>query len=438
MYHIIHYGGDKMKKSIKKQIFAQIFSFMSAITILSFGICYVFKSSIIKDNVKNISQAAEDFSEIEINADDARNYLITRKTDEQYLNTENRLKEYVRKSGTILRISLISYNESVGYYIYDTDQNKIGTKVKYDDYTSSLKDKLLNGKEEWNEILEGKYYSYRPIHTLDSKTCGYIVVEADYSRVNKYFLIFIAGSLCIILISFILTKTLISFIDRDVFVPIKNFSKTALEFTGSVSKGGDINIMDMFKTKKDNEIGYLGNAIKKMISDINDSTENLSNAIYEATHDGMTQMFNKRHYNNVLSKLQKLSSVCVIYFDVNNLKLMNDTLGHDRGDYVIKKAAEYIHEIAGDSGMGFRMGGDEFLVVMSDCTFKEMDSIIGKIDKDSPIILSAETDSIKCALSYGYAYAKGDYSYEALLSEAEENMYKTKTELKKQLNMPDR
>ena len=427
-----------MKKSIKKQMFIQIFSFMSVITILSFGICYAFKSSIVKDNIKNISEAAENFSEIEINADDARNYLITRKTDEYYLNTENKLKEYVRKSDTILRISLISYNESVGYYIYDTDQNKIGTKVMYDDHTSSFKDKLLSGKEEWSEVIEGRYYSYRPIHTLDSKTCGYIIVESDYSRVNKYFPVFILGNLCIILISFILTKGLMSVINKDVFLPIKNFSKTALEFTGSVSRGGDINIMDMFKTKKDNEIGYLGNAIKKMISDINDSTENLSNAIYEATHDGMTQMFNKRHYNNVIGEFKKLSSVCVIYFDVNNLKLMNDTLGHERGDYVIKKAAEYINELAGNSGMGFRMGGDEFLVVMSNCTFKEMDSIIGKIVKDSPIILSAESDSVKCALSYGYAYAKGDYSYEALLSEAEENMYKTKTELKKQLNMPDR
>ncbi len=427
-----------MKKSIKKQMFIQIFSFMSVITILSFGICYAFKSSIVKDNIKNISEAAENFSEIEINADDARNYLITRKTDEYYLNTENRLKEYVRKSETILRISLISYNESVGYYIYDTDQNKIGTKVMYDDHTSSFKDKLLCGEEEWNEAIGNRFFSYRPIHTLDSKTCGYIIVESDYSRVNKYFPVFILGSLCIILISFILTKALMSVINKDVFLPIKNFSKTALEFTGSVSKSGDMNIMDMFKTKKDNEIGYLGNAIKKMISDINDSTENLSNAIYEATHDGMTQMFNKRHYNNVLSKFQKLSSICVIYFDVNNLKLMNDKLGHERGDYVIKKAAEYINELIGNSGMGFRMGGDEFLVVMSNCTFKEMDSIIEKIVNDSPIILSAESDSVKCALSYGYAYAKGDYSYEALLAEAEENMYKTKTELKIQLNMPDR
>ena len=41
-------------------------------------------------------------------------------------------------------------------------------------------------------------------------------------------------------------------------------------------------------------------------------------------------------------------------------------------------------------------------------------------------------------MAYGYAYEKSNYSYEKLLGEAEENMYRKKYEIKQQLNMPDR
>ena len=61
-----------------------------------------------------------------------------------------------------------------------------------------------------------------------------------------------------------------------------------------------------------------------------------------------------------------------------------------------------------------------------------------KLDRESPIILSKPEDSVKCALSYGYAYSKGDRPYDELLAEAEENMYEKKNALKKQMNMPDR
>ena len=84
------------------------------------------------------------------------------------------------------------------------------------------------------------------------------------------------------------------------------------------------------------------------------------------------------------------------------------------------------------------MGGDEFLMVMTECTFREIDTLIEHIESDAPFILNDNSDTVKCALSFGYAYAKGEYSYEELLSEAEENMYSKKAELKNLLNMPER
>jgi diguanylate cyclase (GGDEF)-like protein len=117
---------------------------------------------------------------------------------------------------------------------------------------------------------------------------------------------------------------------------------------------------------------------------------------------------------------------------------MNDTLGHENGDYVIKQAADYIKQFTDDSSFCFRMGGDEFLLVMCNCTYQHMDNVTDILDTDAPVILSHENDSVQCALSYGYAYGKDKFSYEIILAEAEENMYKKKKELKQILNMPDR
>jgi len=138
----------------------------------------------------------------------------------------------------------------------------------------------------------------------------------------------------------------------------------------------------------------------------------------------------------------RTTSLLVIYFDVNNLKLMNDTLGHERGDYVIEQAAEYIKSLSGDENSTefdcFRMGGDEFLLVVRNRSYREMIALVNRLDEDCPVIVSAETDSVKCSVAYGYAYAKENYVYDQLLAEAEDNMYRKKYEIKQQLNMPDR
>ena len=84
------------------------------------------------------------------------------------------------------------------------------------------------------------------------------------------------------------------------------------------------------------------------------------------------------------------------------------------------------------------MGGDEFLLVVTNHSYREIYALINRLDADCPVILSAETDSIKCSVAYGYAYAKASYSYDQLLAEAEENMYRKKYEIKQQLNMPER
>ncbi len=383
---------------------------------------------------------ASDFAAYAINADDAKNYITTRKTDEKYTITLKNLCDYTEHNQAgVKRISMIQYSDSKGYYIYDTQNHELGTKVSYDDYESSVKAELINGRDEWKRVTGESIFVYRPMRTTDDRLAGYIIVETDHTIYRKYVLIVSIFFSVMLLIGLFFSKYLTNTMKKEIFMPIQKLAKTAMDFTGVISADTNIETKELFLIEKDNEIGYLGRALRKMVADINSSTENLARAIYDATHDAMTQVFNKRHYNNMISVFKESSSLCVIYFDVNNLKLMNDTLGHEHGDYVIKKAAEYIQQFTGDSAFCFRMGGDEFLLVIMDYqSFNEINQMIEKLDTDSPYILSPEEDCVKCALSYGYDYAKGNFAFEKLLANAEDRMYAKKTELKKLLNMPDR
>ena len=227
-------------------------------------------------------------------------------------------------------------------------------------------------------------------------------------------------------------------LDRRIFRPIKQITDSAVYLSGddSASEGRDASVI--FNTKRRDEIGRLSSALQKIFFDMNSGAEHLSQAIYDANHDGMTQHLNKRCYHSMEESFRSCEKIFLIYFDVNNLKLMNDTNGHESGDFVIKRAADYIRSFIDHGDYCFRMGGDEFLLVMTERTLRDIDRIVDQLENDSPYILSRDNDSVKCSLSYGCAFAQGEYNYDELLAEAEENMYRKKAELKELLQMPDR
>lgn len=90
--------------------------------------------------------------------------------------------------------------------------------------------------------------------------------------------------------------------------------------------------------------------------------------------DILTHVCNRNAFNAQVSKLEHSdASLGIIYADINNLKHVNDTLGHASGDVLIKQAAAYLSKIFRQSDV-YRIGGDEFVVLMtgiSQNTFQE-------------------------------------------------------------------
>lgn len=115
--------------------------------------------------------------------------------------------------------------------------------------------------------------------------------------------------------------------------------------------------------------------------------------------------------------------MAVFYFDVDNLKKMNDICGHESGDEVIAKTAAFIRKYEAGNGTGFRMGGDEFSLLIQDCTADMANELFEKMQADPDKKLTGDDAAVTCWIAIGYAHSESAKDLEALIQEADKKMY---------------
>ena len=121
------------------------------------------------------------------------------------------------------------------------------------------------------------------------------------------------------------------------------------------------------------------------------------------------------------------NSMAVLLFDVNFLKKTNDTRGHLMGDQLIRTAGACISESFGAEGANkcYRIGGDEFVVILSGCSEEEVKSRIDRFN------LALERENITVSVGYAYAEKTDGDSFKKLMIEADRNMYEQKKQIHK-------
>ncbi len=153
--------------------------------------------------------------------------------------------------------------------------------------------------------------------------------------------------------------------------------------------------------------------------------------------DELTGVSNRAYYKLVVNYLRKLGltnlEMIVVSLDVNRLKTINDTYGHEYGDILIKAAAKAISDSFADAELVSRIGGDEFVII----TYQDFDSFKKSYDKIDQLCRNFVNDKIKeLTISKGYARSK-DYPYinpEKLYIIADQEMYKSKANFYKATN----
>ena len=145
--------------------------------------------------------------------------------------------------------------------------------------------------------------------------------------------------------------------------------------------------------------------------------------------DVLTGLFQRSTYYRDLPKMRK-STTSVIQFDINGLKYLNDNFGHEEGDLAIKSIAGIINKNAKRNMYGYRLGGDEFIVLVLDGTNEQVDEYIRRIKDD------LSNTNYHCSI--GVSFQDGSLSYDELVKRAETNMYKDKDEYYKTSNIKRR
>ena len=152
--------------------------------------------------------------------------------------------------------------------------------------------------------------------------------------------------------------------------------------------------------------------------------------IYKATHDPLTDVYNRAGYNLLMSKMELWKTIMLLV-DGDCFKSVNDTYGHEIGDKALQKIANTLKYCFRSEDYVCRIGGDEFVVLMlhSDSAQKEL--IMNRVRKINQILSTGEGEIPPVTVSVGIAHGQ-DASYpEQLFEHADRALYETKKNGKK-------
>jgi diguanylate cyclase (GGDEF)-like protein len=149
----------------------------------------------------------------------------------------------------------------------------------------------------------------------------------------------------------------------------------------------------------------------------------------EASHDRMTGLLNRNQFNlDITSGLYDRAGTGVLYFDLNNLKDVNDRYRHEAGDQLILHLSGVIEQTArcAPAARAYRIGGDEFVLLLSGCTAQTLHSTRTYFDQ----CLAAHSTEMPCIAAVGEAFSDTSCDAEKLVSLADRAMYADKRRLK--------
>ncbi len=149
------------------------------------------------------------------------------------------------------------------------------------------------------------------------------------------------------------------------------------------------------------------------------------------TTDSLTGAKSRYAYSQKLNEYDAMpklpDNLTVFLIDIDGLKRTNDTLGHDAGDELIRGSAECIEKTFKDYGCVYRIGGDEF-VVFAQMDRAQAEKLIPKLNERAAAWKGKEVKTISLSSGFAIASEFPGLSCEQLANEADEEMYKAKSD----------
>ncbi|MCH5196429.1 MAG: diguanylate cyclase [Oscillospiraceae bacterium] len=301
------------------------------------------------------------------------------------------------------------------------------------EYYDDVKYSYENGVHSENILKTGGTFdaavsAIYPV-VINGETTAFIGVEIPMTTLStdvRDFILHLVGAagIAAVILSILFTMSFV----KNMIDPIKLVASEAENFLKHNNQ-----ISDKLETiQTHDEIQVLSESFLKLEKDINDYIKNLTKITAEKEHDHMTGLYNKGKFMSLLSEnFGKPYSIAVFNMDVNNLKITNDTYGHEMGDLLLIKAATSLRMMESEKVTGFRMGGDEFMLIAIDYTREEALEL--KAQWEATVErLNQKNDNLPLVIACGMAYGQGDYDLNEMLGQADTLMYEDKKQKKKE------
>ncbi len=277
--------------------------------------------------------------------------------------------------------------------------------------------------------LDGKKFRmmYKPLENGMRLVVSVPSKEIDRER-NRLFIEIVIS----ILVISILLSLISMWVSKRLTLPLKELTDSTSQIIAGVY---ELN----FNRKPHDEIGELMNTFLFMARSLKVQFNYINSLVY---FDSMTGAKNKRAFLELRNKIDAAIESAkaqnekyefgVIVFDVNNLKEINDKYGHEAGDLLIKNSCDLIKKIFSESEI-FRIGGDEFVIVITGLDFENRFELLTKFRTEMDYEFNNKTEvSEKLSIANGLAVydALKDLDFQAVFDRADEEMYKTKISMK--------
>ncbi len=342
-----------------------------------------------------------------------------------------------------------------GDIMYHPNESLIGSNI-YSPYLSSIIMDYNNGLIESSGTFKYAYDGDDEIYGygVNSQLDWVLLVKQDVAEILSManLILFILVLTCLILLlliiifaSFLTTKF------TEPIIDLRDVMRTASE--------GNLAVQSNIKSK--NELGELSKSFNKMLHIIKSNYDDLESMHgqlltkeeqlrnnydhieFLAYHDTLTDLPNKLAFldyvnSSLINSHNSDKSHAVFFVDLDNFKIVNDTLGHEYGDLLLTYTAKILVSL-GDNSMLARVGGDEFLIFRENLRSKDeaiefAENIIDRFK--NPIELEGEV--LYVSMSVGIAvYPDNGISSNTLIKNADIAMYKSKASGKSKYTLFD-
>ncbi|MBR3499458.1 MAG: GGDEF domain-containing protein [Selenomonadaceae bacterium] len=432
----------------------------SSIALISY---LLFQDSAVDERIKTVDGMVT-VAVSEINPYRIDNYIKLGRAAEGYKETEEKLYAIKNSAVDAKYLYVYRFSERGCQVVFDlntamVEADKPGQIVEAEESLKPYMEDLVAGRPIPPIITDDEYgyllTLYKPVYDGSGRCQCYVAVDFSMEPLLEYTHIFIIKLLALFAGCFIFIFAIgRAFVENNIILPVNSIAYCARNFSydNTTAREENIKLIKDLKIKTGDEIENLYRALLRTTENFLRYLTHLQRAktrvadmqvkvfaMDEIAHkDSLTGVKNKTAYSEEVAALDKKISAgaaefCMVMVDVNYLKRVNDTYGHELGNTYLQNACRLTCAVFGAENV-YRIGGDEFVVILEGEKVSLSKYFVAQFKSEMEHKLSNESlalwEKVSAAVGLATYRAGVDKSADEVFKRADEQMYANKLAMK--------